>query len=210
MNKLLLAAVLVMGTMAAPVVAPSAVHATAAPGVLVCDNTKADPYTGTYKRVTVPRGASCYLKDAVVNGNLKALHGAKDVVVLNTEVKRNIHIRGAERRVKIGVPSCRFDPPVGNNIKVTRSHNVLICFMTVRNNIMVTRNDGRITLLNNDVGRKIQVTNNLPFNHKRGDGHHRRIAAIRLFDNVAGNHIFETRNPRRGLIASGNSPTPTT
>jgi hypothetical protein len=209
MNKLILAALMVMGTMAAPLNAPTAAQA-AAPGVLVCDNDRAHPYTGTYQRVTVPRGASCYLKNAVVNGNLKALHGARNVVVLNTEVGRNIHIRGAKRNVRIGVVGCRFDPPVGNNIKVTRSHNVLICFMTVRNNIMVTRNDGRITLLHNDAGRNINVSNNLAFDRKPGDGHHRRIAAIRLRGNEAGSHIFVRGNDGRGLISRNNSPAPIT
>ena len=211
MNKLILVIVMVMGTMAAALDAPSAAHGAAGPATtLVCDNTKADPYTGTYARVTVPRGASCYLKNAVVTGNLKALHGARTVVVLNTEVGRNIHIRGAKRRVKIGPAGCRVDPPVGNNIKVTRSHNVAICFMTVNDNIMVTRNDGRIMLRNNDVGEQIQVTDNLPYDRKPGDGHHPRIAAIRLFDNVAGGHIVVRRNAGRQLISAGNAPAPTT
>lgn len=210
MNKRLLAALMVMGTMAAPINLPPSAQAAVEGTALVCDNTKGDPYTGTYSSVTVPAGASCYLRNALVTGNLKALHGAVDVVVINTEVQRNIHIRHAERKVKIGTAGCRMDPPVGNNLKVTRSHNVAICFMTVDNNIRITRNDGRILLRNSVAGQNISVTNNLAYNRKPGDGHHRRIAAIRLRDNVAGRHIVVKRNADRPLILRRNTPVPIT
>jgi hypothetical protein len=210
MNMRILTAALVMGTMAALVNPTPTAHAAAPGKALVCDNTKADPYTGTYKSVTVPAGASCYLKNAVVRGNLKALHGSVDVYVINTEVRRNIHIRGAERDVKIGPRHCRFDPIVGNNIKVSRSHNVAICVMSVKNNIMVTRNDGRMILRDNNVGKNIKVMNNLPYSRRPGDGQHRVIDAIRLRHNVAGRHIVVKRNSDRPLLMSDNSPTPTT
>lgn len=212
MFKQLSVALMLVGTMATSVTLnpPAQATAGAAPSALVCDNTRDNPYTGTYSSVRVPKGASCYLRNALVTGNFKALHGARNVFIISTEVQRNIHIRGAERRVKIGTADCRLDPPVGNNIYVTRSHNVAICLMTVGNNIKVTRNDGRITLRGNVVGRSILVTDNLPYDRKPGDGHHRRIAAIRLINNVAGSHIVEKRNPQRGLIARNNSPSPTT
>ena len=201
---------MVMGTMAAPLAVPTAVQA-AAPGTkLVCDNTRDDPYTGTYKSVRVPKGASCYLEGALVYGNVKALHGAQNVVIFDTEVRRNIHLRRVERNVKIGVAGCRYDPPVGNNIKVTRSHNVAICWMTVKNNIMVTRNDGRIMVRNNDVGGNINISNNLAYDRKPGDGHHPNIDAIRLRDNVAGRHIWVRRNSGRPLLEQNNTPAPTT
>jgi|GEM_PF-7068158 len=210
MNKRLLAALMVIGTMAAPIhLAPSA-QAAAGATDLVCDNSRAHPYTGTYTNVTVPAGASCFLRNALVTGNFKALHGAKNVYIINTEVQRNIHIRRATRTVKIGTAGCKADPPVGNNLKVTRSHNVVICFMTVDNNIRITRNDGRITLRDSVAGQNIQVVNNLAYNRKPGDGRHRKINAIRLFDNEAGRHIVVKRNAGRPLILRGNSPVPIT
>jgi hypothetical protein len=210
MNKWLLAALMVVGTMAAPVLATPA--AQAAPGTsLVCDNTADTPYTGTYTSVTVPAGASCYLRNALVTGNFKALHGAGDVFLINTELQRNVHITGATGTVKIGVNGCGFDPLAGNNIVVTDSHNVAICWMTVDNNIMVFRNDGRIRLANNTVGNNIKVTSNLAYNPLPGDGVvHGNAHAIRLENNVAGNHIFVRNNADRPLLEENNAPAPTT
>lgn len=142
--------------------------------------------------------------------NFKALHGARNVFIINTEVQRNIHVRGAERTVKIGPAGCRFDPPVGNNLKVTRSHNVLVCFTTVDNNIHITRNDGRITVRDSVAGQNIHVNNNLAYNRKPGDGTHPSVEAIRLLDNVAGRHIVVKRNAGRPLVLRNNTPVPTT
>ena len=194
-------------TAALLVIAPS--PSTAVSG-LVCDNDRHHPYTGRYSQVTVPRGASCYLKDAVVLGNLKALHGAVDVYVINTRVDRNIHIKGATRDVKIGPRHCRFDPTVGNNILVSRSHNVAICFTTVNDNISVTRNDGRIMLRDDKAGSNIRVVGNWAYRHQSGDGQHPQIGAIRLRDNTAGRHITVRRNHGRALIMAGNAPAPIT
>ena len=144
------------------------------------------------------------------NPNLKALHDPVDVLVINTEVQRNIHIKGAQRDVKIGPAGCRFDPLVGNNVKVTQSHNVAICFTSADNNITVTRNDGRIMLRDNHAGSNIAVNNNLPYDRQPGDGQHPDIDAIRLRDNVADRHIVVRRNHDRPLILEGNSPEPIT
>lgn len=199
---------MVMGTMAAaPFATPS--PAQAEPGPLVCDNNKDHPYTGVYTSVTVPEGASCYLRDAVVWGNFKALHGAGDVFIIDTRVDRNIMVRGAEDKVKIGPAACRIDPIVGNNIKVTRSHNVLVCFMSTGNNITVSRNDGRISLFRNRADNNIRVINNLPYHREPGDGQHERIGAIRLRHNVAGQHIDLQNNADRALIMADNVPEPT-
>lgn len=199
---------MVMGTMAAPTIVTTT-PAEAAAGHLVCDNTSAHAYTGTYTGVTVPKGASCFLRNAVVTGNVKALHGAVNVFIVNTRVDRNINLRGVTRNVKIGPGDCKVDPIVGNNIRVTRSHNVLICLMSVHNNITVTRNDGRITLTANTAGQNISVNDNLAYHHLVGDGHHRKIAAIRVRHNVAGRHIKVTGNEDRPLILRHNTPTPT-
>jgi hypothetical protein len=200
---------MVMGTMAAStLVDPSPVHA-ADPGTrLVCDNDSAHPYTGTYKSVTVPKGASCFLRNAVVHGNVKALHGATNVYIVNTQVDRNIMLTRVTRTVKIGPGGCRIDPIVGNNIKVTRSHNVLICLMSVDNNVTVTRNDGRISLFRNHAGNNIRVVGNLPYDRMPGDGHHPVIEAIRLRHNVADRHIVVRRNQDRPLRMVDNTPTP--
>jgi hypothetical protein len=202
---------MVMGTMTAPVIGtPAQAQVTSRAAGLVCDNDRAHPYTGTYASVRVPKGASCFLRDAVVRGNVMALHGAVNVSIVGTDVGRNIKLTKVRRNVKIGTAGCRLDPPAGNNIMVTRSHNVLICFMTVGNNIAVKRNDGRISLFHNDVRSNINVSRNLRYDRKPGDGHHRRIAAIRLRHNVAGRHIWVVRNAGRGVIHRDNSPRPIT
>ena len=117
-------------------------------------------------------------------------------------------VRKARGTVKIGAASCRLDPPAGNNIKVTRSHNVLICYMTVDNNIAVTRNDGRISLFHNDVGNNIKVTKNLAYDRRPGDGHHQQIEAIRLRHNVAARHIWIKQNADRPVLQVDNTPEP--
>lgn len=200
---------MVVGTMATTsITMPAPAQAAGQPRRLVCDNERNDPYWGTYASVTVPKGASCYLKDAVVRGNVKALHGSGDVYVLDTDVHRNIMVRNSRGTVKIGAAGCRIDPATGNNIKVTRSHNVLICWMTVGNNIMVTRNDGRISLFHNTVDNNINVTKNLAYDRRPGDGRHRQIGAIRLRHNVASGHIRVTRNAGRAVRESNNTPEP--
>lgn len=205
MMKKLFAALVVMGTTAAPAIVSPA-PAEAAPARLICDNGPAHPYTGKYTSVRVPKGASCYLEDAVVLGNLNALHQPVDVYVVNTRVDRNIHIRGAQRDVKIGPRHCRFDPTVGNNIYVTRSHNVAICFETVNDDIRVTRSDGRIMVRDSHAGSNIKVNDNLPYDHMAGDGHHPDINAIRVRDNKADRHILVRRDHGRPLILGNNSP----
>jgi hypothetical protein len=210
MKKTILAALMVMGTTAALTQAAPASHA--APGdkaqKLVCDNTKDDPYTGTYASVRVPKGASCYLQGATVEGNVKALQGAVDVWIVDTEVGRNIHLSKVERDVKIGSEDCKVDPPTGNNIIVTRSHNVAICWMTVDNNIMVTRNDGRMMLRDNTVGNSIRVRKNLPYNPQPGDGEHVQIDAIRVYRNTAERHIVIKDNSDRPVLLKENTPEP--
>lgn len=209
MKKTLLAALMVLGTTAAATLVAPAPAANAA-SALVCDNHRGNPYTGRYTNVTVPKGASCYMQDAVVLGNFKALHGAVDVYLINTRVKWNIHIIRAQRDVKIGPRHCKFDPLVGNNVIVTRSHNVAVCFTRAANNITVSRNDGRISLRGDHAGSNIRVVDNWAYRRQPGDGHHRLIGAIRLRDNTAGRHINVLRNHGRKLLLEGNHPTPIT
>jgi hypothetical protein len=211
MKYSLLAALVVMGTTRAslaPVASAAPVQASA-PRPLVCDNTASTPATGTYSSVRVPAGASCHLENATVTGNLIA-RNARNVYVINTDVRRNIEIRGTRRDVKIGPRGCRFDPPVGNNILVTRSHNVAICFMTVGNNITVSRNDGRLMVRRNVVGSNLRVVDNLAYDRRPGDGRHRLIDAVRVRRNEAGRHIVVRRNADRPLLLAHNVPEPTT
>jgi hypothetical protein len=175
--------------------------------VFECDGT----YTGkTFKHVVVPEGATCILRDSVVTGNFRAKN-PRTVKIIDTEVRRNTMIRGASRDVIIGNAGCGFDPLAGNNIKVTNSHNVAICWMTVKNNVMVRGNDGRITLMNNDVGRNIDVSRNHAYRPGPGDPtRHKHAGAIRIKHNTAGGHIHLFNNhPSRTFRGLGsNTPAP--
>lgn len=175
------------------------------PKNLVCDGKVVG---GKYHHVKVPRGESCMLIGAVVTGNLRA-RSAVDVRVLDTVVRHNLMIVKASGDVKIGPRrGCRYDPIIGNNIVVRNSHNVLICQMSVDNNLTVRRNDGRITLRSNAVDKNIKVNRNKKYD---GDGHvgHRNPGTIRLIRNDAGRHIQVFRNHKsRDLKLRRNSPKP--
>lgn len=176
-----------------------------APQNLICDNTSATPLSGTYKNVRVRPGDSCYLLNARVTGGFQATRPVT-VKILDTPVARNIQIHGATHDVIIGNRGCRFDPTVGNNIKVLNSHNVAICWMTVDNNIKVSGNDGRIALFHNKAGNNISITNNLAYNPNPGDGTHKNIDSIRVRHNRADGHITVRNNAGRPLKASDNVP----
>jgi len=110
--------------------------------------------------------------------------------------------------VLIGPTGCKFDPLVGNNVHVTKSHNVLICFVTTRNNILVTGNDGRVSVRDSVAGNNIHVDRNRAW-VKDGPVRHNRPGAIRLLRDTAGNHIHVFHNDdSRVLILKGNSPEP--
>ncbi|HET9420311.1 MAG TPA: hypothetical protein VFO49_04180 [Nocardioides sp.] len=164
----------------------------------------------TFTHVRVEEGATCVLRNSTVTGNFRARH-PRTVKILDTEVRRNIMIRGATRNVVIGNAGCRFDPVAGNNIKVTRSHSVAICWMTVKNNIMVRGNDGRISLFHNTVGRNIDVSRNDRYRPLPADTtKHKRPGAIRVRKNTAGGHVrLFDNDPSRDLLGLGtNTPTP--
>jgi hypothetical protein len=130
------------------------------------------------------------------------------VWVLGTEVAHNIKVTGTTGYTIIGNKGCIFDPHVGNNIKVSDSHNVLICQESVDNNIKVTRNDGRITVRDSSAAHaNILVRNNYKFNPNSHDViHHKRPGRIRVLDCAAKEHIFVKHNHGRGLYARGNTP----
>jgi hypothetical protein len=175
------------------------------PPNLVCDGT----YTGqTFKNVRVRPGDTCVLKDSTVTGNLMARRPGT-VKVIDTEVRRNLKVRGATDYVKIGNAGCKLDPVVGNNIQIRDSHNVLICYMTTKNNISVTGSDGRISLFHNNAGRHIAVSRNEAYDPDPGVKHE-NPGAIRLRHNTAGGHIrLADNHPSRDLLGLGkNAPSP--
>jgi hypothetical protein len=169
-----------------------------------CDGT----YSGTYRNVTVRAGATCILTSgATVVGGVHAKSGAANLIV-HSAVARNIQAMGVTGTVLIGPTGCRFDPLVGNNVHVTKSHNVLICFVTTRNNILVTDNDGRISVRDSVAGNNIHVDRNRAW-VKDGPVGHNRPGAIRLLRDTADNHVHVFHNDdSRVLILKNNSPEP--
>jgi len=165
-------------------------------------------YSGTYRNVTVQAGGSCTLSPgATVLGGVHAKKGAANLLVY-TDVGHNIQADGVTGTVIIGPPGCKFDPVVGNNIHVNASHNVLICETTTKNNILVTDNDGRVTVRDSVAGNNIHVDRNRAW-VKDGGEHHNRPGAIRLLRDSAGNHIHVFHNdPSRVLVLKDDSPAP--
>lgn len=163
---------------------------------------------GEYHHVKVPRGKSCTLVDATVTGNLRA-RDAENVRVLDTPVRHNLMVVGATGDVKIGNRvGCGYDPVVGNNVVVRGSHNVLLCRLSLGNNLTVRGNDGRISVRDNRVDNNLRVSRNDKYD---GDGPsgHRKPGAIRLLRNTAGNHVQVFRNASsRELVLRHNSPAP--
>lgn len=157
-------------------------------------------------KLVVPDGASCTVVDSTIK-SLRARPGSVDVRIYGTEVTRNLMVRGATGTVHIGPKGCRYDPVVGNNVIVRNSHNVLICFTSVDNNIMVRNNDGRITLRDSSAGNNIMVNRNLAYAPKAGDPATSKAAAIRLLRLEADNHLVARDNhTSRDVIARANTP----
>jgi len=194
--------------------------ANAAPSLknLVCTGTVVGDYSPTfdkggkvvppaefdYKSVTVPEGESCRLVNVAVKGNVKALHGAVNVKVLDSWVLNNVHVKGATGLVKVGQKNCAFDPGVRGNVLVYDSHDVLICFVD-GHNIQVKRNDGRITV-RDSFAHRFDVSQNKKFVGKKGT---RKAHAIRVLRNDAEVHIHVFNNHKtRPLILRDNTPAP--
>jgi hypothetical protein len=160
-------------------------------------------------KVVVASGASCTIVHSTIK-SLRTKPGAVDVRVSDTEVTRNLMVRGATGTVHIGPAGCGYDPMVGNNVVVRNSHNVLICFTKVDNNIMVRNNDGRITVRDSSAGNNIRVNRNLAFVADPGPAPHARMSAIRILRNEADNHIVARGNAAsREVIARDNTPAAT-
>lgn len=160
-------------------------------------------YSGTYKNVTVQSGGSCTLTaDAVVLGGVHAKKGAKNLYV-HTATGRNIQAHGVTGTVHVGPVGCKYDPPVGNNVMVKDSHNVLICYVHAGNNIKVTDNDGCITVRDSIAENNLTVSRNDRFTGNCNLSH-RRPGAIRVLNNGYGNHLTVTANSGRLEIVKGN------
>ena len=188
-----------------PAIILSAPQAKAAPtghNVKDCDTT----LKGTVHNVTIQAGSSCVIPaDVTVTGGVHAKAGAVSLIV-QADVAHNIQAKGVTELVQIGPPDCKFDPLVGNNIHVFKSHHVLICQATVDNNIMVTGNDGQISILDSTAGNNIKVSRNLPFVGPPLTSH-RHPEWIRVFRSTAGNHIQEFGNARH-VENRSDSPAP--
>lgn len=173
------------------------------PHNVTCSN---ETLTGTYKNVTVAKNASCTLDGATVLGNVKA-NRVYDVLVYDTEVAHNIMVRDSIGDVVVGTKGCKYDPHAGNNVMVKDSHNVLICWETVDNNIKVSGNDGKITVRNSAAGNNIMVTNNDSYTVYDTDTptKHRKPGAIRVLDSTYDNHLMIKHNADRLVIDKRNT-----
>lgn len=174
-----------------------------APKALVCTG---DVTGGTYFSVRVPAGESCTLTDAKVTHGVHARQAA-NVSLIDTDVARNVNIRGTTGLTEIKQAGCGQDPVVGNNLTVRNSHDVLICQVHAKNNIRVVHNDGMITVRDSVAGNNIAVNRNLAFVPNDPPTTHVDPDIIRIFRSTAGNHIHVFHNDRR-LRLLNDSPTP--
>lgn len=158
-------------------------------------------YSGTYRNVTVQPGGSCALTaKATVLGGVHAKKGAKNLYV-HTTVGRNIQAKGVTGTVQVGPAGCKYDPPIGNNVHVSDSHNVLICWVAAKNNISVTTSDGRITVRDSSAGQNIRVDRNLAYVKDGGSPGHAHPGTIRLLHLRAGGHVTSKGNdPSRKIV----------
>jgi len=169
-------------------------NAQSQPKNIRCDSTVTG---GTYKNVTVRSGDSCTLSGVTVTGNVHGMKGSVDISILDGTVAHNVQVNGSTGTVRIGNKTgCKYDPPVGNNVHVTNSHNVVICYVNADNNIMVTRNDGRVTVRDSSAGNNLSVSRQLPYVSDGNDNDHRHPEYVRILDNTWGNHLFHS-NPQR-------------
>jgi len=156
--SILLAAVILPGASMTALAAPASANAT-----IVCDNTADTALSGLLNgTVVVPEGADCYIQDTTITGAFRAIHSPGVVSVTNTHVLAmgGLFVKGATVSVTIGTEGCLVDPYAGRNLKVFDSHNVAICQMSVRNNLMVKRSTGRVMVRDNIACNNLGVTDN--------------------------------------------------
>jgi hypothetical protein len=185
--KRFLRALAALSILPAAFVVSSAGSAGAA-ATIVCDNTAATALTGTLNgAVVVPSGADCFIEDATITGAFRAIHSPGVVSLIDTHVlaQGGIFVKGATTRVVIGSDGCRVDPFAGRNLKVFDSHNVAICEMGIRNNLMVKRSTGRVMVRDNYACNNLMVTDNT-------------VLALRVLDNRYTRNLMIARNTVAG------------
>jgi hypothetical protein len=141
--------------------------ACAAPALIATPAHAAGPFVcrgffkgGTYHNVVIPDGAQCIIKDATITGGVRTKGAPRVVRILDTDIARNIKIRNVTREVTIGAAGCEVDPMVGNNLMVRNSRNVAVCQMSVRNNLKLSKNTGRMMVRDNRVCGNVRVVGN--------------------------------------------------
>jgi hypothetical protein len=142
----------------------------------------------------VPEGASCYIKDATITGDFTAIDSPHTVSLIDTNVLSagGIFVNGSTGRVIIGSDGCHVDPYAGRNIKVFDSHNVAICQMTIRNNLIVKgTTGGRMMVRDNLACNNIMVTDN-------------DVRAMRVLNNRFTPNLMVDRNTANLSIVTGN------
>lgn len=158
--------------------------ASATPSI-TCNNHAANPMTGLLDgSVSVPEGASCFIKDATITGDFDAIHSPRTVSLINTHVLSagGIFVNGSTGRVIIGSEGCKVDPYDGRNLKVFDSHSVAICEMTIRNNLIVKgTTGGRVMVRDNLACNNLMVTDN-------------DVLAVRVLDNSFTPNLMVERN----------------
>ncbi len=170
-----------------------------ASGAVVCANTAETALTGLLEgAVIVPEGADCYISDATITGALRAIHSPGIVSVINTHVlaQGGIFVNGATESVTFGTEGCLVDPYAGRNLKVFDSHNVAICQMAVRNNLMVKRSTGRVMVRDNIASNNLMVTDNNVLNLRVFDNGYTRNKMIR--SNIVANKTVVYNNVDTG------------
>jgi len=166
---------------------------------IVCDNTVASALTGRLQgAVVVPDGADCYVENATITGAFRAIHSPGVVSVTNTHVlaQGGIFVKGATESVTIGTEGCLVDPYAGRNLKVFDSHNVAICEMAIRNNLMVKRSTGRVMVRDNIACNNLMVTDNDVLGLRVWDNGYTRNVMIRR--NVVANRTIVYNNVDTG------------
>lgn len=139
-----------------PVLGP-AVGARALAADLVCDGSY---HHRTFRHIVIPDGASCVITDSTITGNVRTTGAPRVVSIIDTPVRRNIHIRNVTQRVTIGADGCRVDPVAGRNLMVRNSRNVAICEMSVANNLVVRSNTGILMVRDNKACNNLRVVRN--------------------------------------------------
>lgn len=179
------------------------------------------------ERVVIPDGATCRLNGTTVRqnvvvgpraslvtnharllGSVQATDGPRSVRLLDTNVRGNIHVRGATGTILIGNSGCSLDPHAGNNIHlVENSGPIGLCQMRIRGNVHAIGNSGTVFMRDNRVGNNLhargnsggflRLRDNMVGTRSNGNLDVRRNrTAVRMKENRASNHLVCRENRR--------------